>query len=78
MMIPVNQIAAETKDKAFGEGAVESKGEVLLLALQHAARASSVASTHLSDESWLARFASYSPPHVKSDPKPSSEIGIME
>lgn len=60
------------------EGAVLRGTDVSkLMALQHSAWASTVASTHFSEESWLFQFARYSPPHVKSDPKPSSEIAVL-
>ena len=102
MMVTVNQIAAETKDKAFGEGAGLIGAEVdaaaglngvdvgsdegtllrgtdvlIFKALQHSAWASTVASTHLSDESRNSLLTMFSPAHVKSDPKPSREIAVV-
>ena len=82
----LDKAAVEGAAGLIGGGEVEGEveGAVLrgtdvskLMALQHSAWASTVASTHFSEESWLFQFARYSPPQVKSDPKPSSEIAVL-
>ena len=65
-------------DVGSDEGTVLRGTDGLIFkALQHSAWASTVASTHLSDESRNSLLTMFSPAHVKSDPKPSSEIAVL-